>query len=152
MKPENIPARLKEYPNWVCHSKDKKPINPKTGRGAKANDPATWSDFETAVAYAEKHGYGVGFEFGQSPFAGVDIDGCIDSKGDASEKALAIVREFNSYTEYSPSGTGLHIIAEVDDDLHLSGGRNNSIPGMKGLEMYTELRYFTVTGEVFNYA
>ena len=46
----------------------------------------------------------------------------------------------NSYTELSPSGNGLHILA--------CGSIPHSVK-TAGFEMYNELRYFTVTGRVY---
>jgi hypothetical protein len=44
------------------------------------------------------------------PFVGGDIEGCRDPKtGAIHPLALAIVRAFNTYTEISPSGTGLKL-------------------------------------------
>ena len=72
-----IPEIMKTYPNWVCwkavpdpksHSGIKKiPINPKTERYAKSNDPQTWSDYDTARRVASKYN-GIGFMFERSPF------------------------------------------------------------------------------------
>jgi len=148
---DNIPAELKEYPNWVCYGEDKTPINPRTGKGAKANDPATWTDYETAKAAAEKHGWGIGFEFSGTPYAGVDLDDCFDDCGiSPTPEAQAIIDELDSYTEFSPSGNGIHIIVNVGD-LSIKGKKNSTgnIEGMKKLEMYTEDRYFTMTGKVY---
>ena len=82
---ENIPNELKSCPNWICWQAvpqprpddpdhiGKIPINPPTGGNARSNEPATWSDFDTAVRAAEPF-TGIGFMFGNSPFFGVDID------------------------------------------------------------------------------
>jgi len=60
--------------------------------------------------------------------------------GDFTNEAIAIVNAINSYTEISPSGTGLHIIAKGT----LPAGRRRK----GGIEAYSEARYFTVTGNV----
>lgn len=59
-----IPAELTDLPQWVCWryenrngKRTKPPIDPKSNDKlvyAKSNDPATWSDFATAVAAAER--------------------------------------------------------------------------------------------------
>ena len=56
---EKIPAELKAAPNWVCwrllpdaeRGKPRKvPYDPRSGKTAASNDPATWCDFDTAAA------------------------------------------------------------------------------------------------------
>ena len=54
--------------------------------------------------------------------------------------ALEIVRRFDSYAEWSPSGTGIHIIGRG----RLPGGGRNDQEA--GLEIYDRGRFFTVTG------
>lgn len=150
-----LPAQLEELKplkQWVCYQAvwdekkqkySKIPKNPATGYGAKANDPSTWATYADAIqAAAARQFTGVGFEFA-SGYMGVDLDGVIDEAGQLSEFAAAIVRELDSYTEYSPSGTGLHILLKTT--LGSVGSRNDDI----GLEMYNNGRFFTVTGKVY---
>jgi hypothetical protein len=73
---------------------------------------------------------------------GVDLDKAIDSDGNIKAWAADIVRTLNSYTEISPSGTGLHIW--VRGGLP-HGGRQKRIEDGR-LEVYEKARYFTVTG------
>ena len=68
---------------------------------------------------------------------GVDLDDCYDEDGRLSDMAAQVVTMLNSYTERSPSGRGLHILA--------CGTIPHSVK-QPGFEMYNELRYFTVTG------
>lgn len=147
---DNIPQQLREYPNWVCYKLIDKgeskltkiPYDPKTGRPAKANDPKTWRTFDQALEAAKnpKCKYdGIGFEFSkEDPFCGVDLDSCVEN-GVILPWAKEIIDKLNSYTEYSPSGTGVHIIVEA------------VLPGQlcrKGhVEMYDHGRFFTMTGK-----
>lgn len=57
---------------------------------------------------------GVGIEIPYG-LAVIDLDHCINVTGDLNDVAKEIVERFNSYTEFSPSGTGLHIITAIDD-------------------------------------
>ena len=67
----NIPQEMKQVKQWVCRN-GKIPINPYTGKGAKSNDPNTWSDYETAVKAMQEKGYdGIGFELGNG-YIGID--------------------------------------------------------------------------------
>ena len=115
-----VPDELKTLRNWVCYRLEERsgetkptkiPYNPITGDPAKANDPSTWEDFETCVAAVERNQYdGIGFEFAP-PHVGVDLDHCRDAEtGEIEDWAQETINHFNSYTETSPSGTGLHII------------------------------------------
>lgn len=149
---KNVPIELQQEKAWVCwravwdekkQKNDKIPIDPKTGRNAKSNDPNTWADYKTAVIVGKKNNFaGIGFMFSNNNYFGVDIDNCIDSDGKCSEMAKDILSTIKSYTEKSPSGKGLHIIAK--GKLPKGGRRNKN-----GLEMYDQGRFFTVTGEVF---
>jgi hypothetical protein len=145
---DEIPQELKDTPNWVCWSytqrggkKTKVPYMPETGTPAKANDPSTWTSFNSAVACMDRYD-GVGFQFSNSPFVGIDIDHCIDANGAVSDDARKIVVHIMSYAEISPSGMGLHIIARADV-TDGNGCRKGPV------EVYPQGRYFTVTGRVF---
>lgn len=158
----NIPASLKGLKQWVGFmmipneekgKPDKVPINPYTLWGARSNDPSTWSDYQTAAESVGKPAAcyvrrgegrikvegtvtGIGFEFDNGVF-GVDLDGVVNG-GKLSPEALDIISTLDSYTEYSPSGTGVHILCRGT----IPNGRNR-----KGqVEMYSTGRYFTVTG------
>ena len=135
-----IPEELRSPPQWVVHRDDKVPHNPKTGEWAKAGVPETWGTFEEAVAALKSGKYdGIGFEFSEEDdFCGVDLDHCIREDGTLEPWAEEIVRRLNSYTEFSPSGEGLHII--LRGKVPEGGNRHDNV------EMYSERRYFTVTG------
>ena len=160
---------LKKLPHWVAWEmrvdKDKSgrltkpPIDPRTGKGAKADDAQTWGTYEEAltraITNARKQGlqvgqnHGVGFELGVEPcgIAGIDLDHVIQEDGTLKPFALDIVRTMDSYTELSPSGRGLHILFKLTVPLSEIGSRNKNVE--LGLEMYDHRRYLTVTGEVF---
>ena len=121
----------------------KEPINPLTGHGAMANDRNTWGTMQEALDAIDKfQGDGIGVELG-SGLCGIDIDHCIDDQGQISERAREIIALMDSYTEISPSGTGLHILftGKIPD-----GSRRKD-----GLEMFAEGRYFTVTGNLYEF-
>ena len=137
----NIPEELKLLPQWVCR-KGKIPFNPVTGAPAKAGQPATWASFEDASKAFNAGGYdGIGFEFNNNGVAGIDLDHVISNDGSLSEEAVEIVAMLDSYTEYSPSGKGLHIF--VKGDIPVDGRKKGFI------EMYKAKRYFTMTGNVY---
>lgn len=154
MNYNHVPAELKRLAQWVCFrlvprengKKAKIPIDPKTRREAKANDPATWATFEEATAAAELYSFpGVGIEFANGIF-GVDLDNVIDEAGNISADAREIVDALDSYTELSPSGRGLHILCLGSIP---KGGNRAKLPGGGEIEMYDNGRYFTVTGKPY---
>lgn len=151
-----IPQELKGYKNWVCwqaypdpksHSGiSKKPINPKTGGFAMPNNSDTWSDFETAVRQSGKYS-GIGFMFSNSPFFGVDLDDMPQDiedyqNGGADNIISEFVNTLQSYTEFSQSKTGVHIICKGT----LPEGRRKAKNDSGGFEMYEKGRFFVVTG------
>ncbi len=143
----NIPDELKNYPNWVCYQLEdigkpklnKVPYNPKTGNKASCADPKTWGTFEQVIkAYQTGIYNGIGFEFSKNdPYCGIDLDSCVKD-GKILPWAQKIIDQFNSYTEYSPSGTGIHIIIKAKK------------PGKRckkgDIEIYDHHRYLTITG------
>jgi archaellum biogenesis ATPase FlaH len=143
---ELIPAELKAVPNWVMFRLEhrvnqlkpaKVPYQP-SGDHAKANDPTTWNTFETCLQVVGKFD-GIGFEFAP-PYIGVDLDKCRDPEtGELEEWAQDVIAHFDSYTELSPSGTGVHILCE---GTLPPGGRR-----IGRIEMYDKSRFFTMTGE-----
>src|SRR5215217_7637988 len=91
----------------------KVPYSPFTGGKASTADPETWASYSEAVEAYREQGYdGIGFVFSKDdPFCGVDLDGCLDPQTEEIESwAQEIIRELNSYTEVSPSGTGVHVL------------------------------------------
>lgn len=146
MSYEQIPQELKALRQWVCYGAPdrplKMPFNPETGQPAKAGDPSTWTTFEAAWGGIIVQGYqGIGFEFAAGGgIVGIDSDHCLNKETmELNPKVAEWVQAFNSYTEISPSGEGLHILCK---------GRLPSETGKRrgGVEMYDQGRYFTMTG------
>ncbi|KAA6454390.1 phage/plasmid primase, P4 family [Bacillus cereus] len=151
----NIPIELRNLPQWVLWRKEKRDGKPTkvpyqiNSKMAQANNRNTWSSFEIVVEKYKQGGYdGIGFVFSKDdPFVGVDVDKCVVD-GDLSELAQEIMNTVPSYTEYSPSGKGIHIIAKGKIPLRGpgTGKKNPSI----GLEIYRHGRYFTFTANSIN--
>src|SRR5690625_8565 len=118
--PDNIPAELKEIPRWCLWRYE---LNSKrdrwtkvpyqvNGRNASTNDPATFVSFD-AVQSAFQSGQwdGIGFLVGAG-IAGVDVDDCRDPEtGELTPAARNLVATLDTYTEASPSGTGIRCFA-----------------------------------------
>jgi hypothetical protein len=137
---------LRQWVVWCSeerHGKPTKiPYSPATGQRASSTNPQSWASYQQAVRACKEHGYdGIGFVFtAEDELCGVDLDGCLDPKtGGLEDWARQIVEELDSYTEISPSGTGVHILIRAT----LPEGRNR-----KGrFEAYDRGRYFTVSGK-----
>lgn len=146
---ESIPAELRDLRQWVGWrlvavpgrtKPTKQPLNPRDGALASTSDPATWATFDEACGCLGADGIGFVFTTGDD-YVGVDLDHCRDAaSGEVEPWALRIVGQLSSYSEISPSGTGIHVI--VSGALP-TGGRK-----LANIEMYSEGRYFTVTGQV----
>lgn len=141
-----FPQSLKEDRRWVCFDAQKHPIDPATGAERKAQRPRN-------IGHA---GSGAGHCL---PLRSARRGGCCWDRGSAalistiagtlppgslSEMAAQIIDQMQTYTEASPSGTGVHL---------LFWGKKPDGPCRKssiGLEMYDGGRYFTVTGNALN--
>jgi primase-polymerase (primpol)-like protein len=154
----DFPGELKHVDQWVCwryiergdDKSGKLPINPNNGEPADVTDPAcfqphclacihhNYGTVEEYGKYTESPTDGLGFVFTtDDSYVGIDLDDCVDMLG-IDPWALRIIDEVDSYTEYSPSGTGLHII--------LKGVLPSGNVRRGNVEMYECDRYFTVTG------
>lgn len=110
------------------------------------NNSDTWSDFETAVRESAKYS-GIGFMFSNSPFFGVDLDDMPNDiqdyqNGGTDNIISEFVNTLQSYTEFSQSKTGVHIICKGT----LPEGRRKAKNDSGGFEMYENGRFFVVTG------
>jgi putative DNA primase/helicase len=118
-------------------------------RGHRANPArkADYADWQLALEHlADYDGIGVGVF---DRLSMIDIDRCVFQDGSLSEMAEDIVSLMDSYTEISPSGTGLRIIfyADAEDYDRDRFYINNQ---SKGLEVYVAdvtKKYCTVTGK-----
>jgi primase-polymerase (primpol)-like protein len=148
--PSAIPAALRDLPQWVAWRPElrpgkskpaKVPINPHTGRTAKVTDSRTWGTFDRAAALAhEQQLAGIGYVFAaEDPYCGIDLDRCIDpASGRLDPWAEEIVADLMTYTEVSPSGSGVKLVLRG----RLPEGRRR-----RGkVELYDRGRYFALTG------
>ncbi|MED2185365.1 phage/plasmid primase, P4 family [Bacillus wiedmannii] len=146
-----IPAELKALPQWILwkfetrNGKQTKVPCQVTGEMAQANNRRTWSTFATAVKFYLEGDYdGIGFVFSrQDNYIGIDIDKCV-VEGKTNAFATGIIDTLDSYTEFSPSEKGIHIIIKGSLPQSVLGtGRKNT---KHGLEIYSYGRFFTFTG------
>ena len=153
----NIPQELKDLKQWVLWQYQSRGPGEKltkvpyqvrawnTGRKpAKTNDPNTWGYFESAYNIIQNEDTrgeysGLGFVFSsEDNYVGVDIDHVNDVTGMFNFDALQDINKLSSYSEYSPSGTGAHVIVKGTKPPERCRSGN--------WEMYQAGRYFTFTG------
>ena len=151
--PQAIPEELRRLPNWVCwryeqrDGRDTKvPYSPHGGK-AKANDPRTWADFDHALSAAQRLGMsGIGFQFTNTDCTGVDLDWKTYPEDGLPPEAEEIITTLDSYSELTPSGKGAHIIllGKLPDGTRKRVKLSEHVE----LEVYSEGRFLTVTGDV----
>jgi putative DNA primase/helicase len=148
---EGVLLELQDLPQWVVwraeleDGKPKKvPYNPQYYHlshiqpRASVKIPKSWGTLDQALtALTSGHYSGLGFMI-TPPLVMIDLDHSFDRTTHTitDPNAQEIVQSLNSYTELSPSGTGLHILTY------------GQLPG-KGIhptiEMYGQERFTTIT-------
>ena len=138
---------------------------PRTGAKAKCDTPSTWGSREAAAASRLDGVAVVLSNLGDITLAGIDLDTCRDPHTCAVEPwAQEVVDRFSTYTEVSPSRTGLKLFftianADMPPIKTLSAEGGHSPNGRKftngyggehppAIEVYTSGRFFTVTNEL----
>lgn len=156
---ESLPKEIIQkglFCGWKLTDRGKVPYNLRTGELAKANDKTTFASYIEVLTSYENWvkkdtngkligGFGLGIFNGISA---VDIDHCVDENGEPNEMAQDIIDFFQSYTELSPSGTGIRILfktnlKDFDSSQYYINKRDI------GLEIYIEgvtSKFVTITG------
>src|ERR1017187_2244626 len=141
-----IPTSLKAKRIWLPFKTSPRPAggvnkipHSRQGRPAKYTDPSTWLSFEEALHQARKPSYGgIGIVLSEATgIMGIDFDHCIVD-GVLDPEVEGWVAKLNTYTELSFSGEGLHSLAY--GKLPWKANRSGKV------EMYTDARFFVVTG------
>lgn len=142
---------LTKLPIWVCWKWEtrkgkptKVPYQP-GGSLAESDNPQTWAGYGDVLRAVNKFD-GIGFCLLGQDLPAFDLDGCRDREtGEVKPIAMGLVERCRSYTEVTPSGTGLRIIGRG------TGGRiQKKYPLGDGvtIEPYRNTeRYITVTGD-----
>lgn len=131
-------TELQNQKRWVLH-KRKVPHQP-NGRKAMPNNPDTWHTYAECMAAVSQFD-GIGLALGNGVW-GCDIDRCCDADtGKFLPESRAVVIELDTYGEYSPSGTGCHVLG-----LGKLPGPGIKKPfGAGALEIKSDGFYFTFT-------
>jgi hypothetical protein len=124
------------------------------GQPASSVDPSTWATLDE-LAGAEGFA-GVGIILNGDGLGGIDLDNCRDvDTGEIAPWAMEIIRDFGSYAEVSPSGTGVKILA-LGAPEKLPGTRwyppeaKATARGMPHAEVFVGSRYFTLTRDILD--
>lgn len=163
-----VPALLKSLPNWIWWRLEKSKDGADTkvpyvagnwNRHASSTDPSTWTTFDEAVKGAVlSSAQGIGFVIHgisvEKKIVGFDLDGCRNPEtGEITDWAGKLVHALDSYTEFTPSGTGIRIwvIGELPNgarvfNLSLAAGFGDKVK----IEVFDHARYFTVTGQIYD--
>lgn len=153
--PAAIPADLraaKRWAPWRAKWNEKKQKYDKIPHradrpeyGLSTRRPEKWFTFEQALAaYRASNGAlaGIGYVMtGGAGLVAADLDHCVEN-GVPNEWAAEVIAKLDSYTEISPSGTGLRVMLSGDI-------ANDWVNHEVGIEMYggNEARFLTITGE-----
>lgn len=160
-----IPQALLERKQWLVWRLEKDAKHPEkkkllkvpyyTDGGRRYGDQGTERDRRRLAVHAAAMkaapaegvalgGGGIGFAFLPGDgLIGIDLDNMIDpGTGEISPRALEIIRDCDSYTEYSPSGKGMHIFVLGETET----SKSNKV----GVEMFCGRQYFTVTGKHYS--
>jgi predicted P-loop ATPase len=138
LEPDAKTGKLTKQPHIVGDVKD---------RRASSTNAETWSTFEATLAGLSNgfSHHGVGFIFDKDDaLVFFDLDHVRNPiSGEIAPWAAALVEEMASYTEISPSGTGLHTYALGS----FSGpGKRVEFSDGSAVELYCKGRYSCVTG------
>lgn len=146
MNYQNIPFEMRQYRQWVLwkfeevNGKNTKVPYSTSGLLASVNNPQSWTSFDNVLANVHNYN-GIGFVLTQNdPYSFIDLDHT-DNKTEFEKQQQIYANFIETYAELSPSGKGLHIIAKG----RLQQGRRRG-----SVEMYSNQRFMTMTGNVYN--
>lgn len=137
---ERLPDELRYVPKWCVAAPDKSPYTT-SGHRASVTDPSNWSDWYSASLTAAQWGNGAGIGFVLSEddcFTCIDLDVKDNTPPEQLERFWKIVQAFDSYTERSRSGKGLHVWIK---------GKVGTGCRRDGVEVYSQQRFMICTGD-----
>ena len=143
---DEIPPTLAALDRWVAWRwatvngrPTKVPVDQATGHIGDATAPVIWRGIDATLSYCRGHDTGTAFVImARDGLIGIDLDKCMYEDGALTEDAATIAAELGTYAEVSPSGTGIKIVAR--------GTKPGTRCRAGGVEMYSDVRMFTITG------
>ena len=74
------------------------------------------------------------------PYCILDFDKCVEEDGTVDNRVAKLIDEIGSYTEISPSRTGVHIVIKANIPKNARD---------KFVELYASKRFMTFTGQAY---
>lgn len=174
-----IPQTLRDTPHWIHWRPEMRGGKPTkvpyiaaavSKDRAATNKPKTWAKFERAhelwkIQAIQGGRASMGFVFASDdPFCGIDLDSCLDPSGVLAPWAVEILDSLKdvAYAEVSPSKTGIKLFVRASvkrgfnrkvDPITgepLTKQAKHATGKQAGIEIYSERRYFAVTGERYS--
>ncbi|MCC7388309.1 MAG: hypothetical protein IT431_06035 [Phycisphaerales bacterium] len=153
-----LPPELRAFErflHWRYEWRDgdwaKVPFDPRSGARIDPTNPENLVSYLLAADLYTRHAgacAGIGFSFdADEGICGIDLDDCVDEQGSVSPEAQRLLRNFDSYAEYSPSGTGVKIFVRGRKP-EWARCTSTALDGIGKIEVYDQKRYFTLTGRV----
>lgn len=138
-----IPEELRQRPQWCVAGDDKRPYILNQERNglvpAKVNH-AVFMTFEWAASVAHQTGNHIGYIITPNdPYCCIDLDVKDHTTQEEMQYYISLVDAFQSYSEFSRSGKGMHIWLRGQIGM---GAR------LGGLEVYSQNRFIICTGRV----
>lgn len=151
-----LPIELRRRPQWCyTYPGDSEPLRRKAPRKkgntlASDTSPSDWMSFEEACAYAEQVNGDIGYVLTEDDeFTCIDLDVKdatthpskpeVWTKQEDFDRYWRICQTFDSYTELSRSGKGLHIWLQ---------GKIGQGCRRDGVEVYSQERFIICTGHI----
>ena len=157
---DTAPAELKALHQWVLLKEELRNGKPTKipyqvdGNRAKANDPNTWTDYQTVCNHRNRFS-DIGFVFSKDdPYCGIYIHNCINTTGwhgNYSRWATPFISSGLAPVAYEEPSSSRNAIkfwtrAKLPDWMN-RGKRMPLLPAPSEIEIYHYGRHFTVTGK-----
>jgi P4 family phage/plasmid primase-like protien len=151
-KAPQFPQELKALNRWIVRTADKRPFSPYEGDEnlgtINPHDEQYQAGYNCAMGALDQLTMfsGAGFVFNYADgYTGTDFDHCVNPETlEIRADVREIIEKMDSYAEFSPSRSGVHVITKGWQFPIGAGGEQGTKVG--NAEMYSGKRYFTVTG------
>ena len=140
-----VPESLRERDQWIV-TKDKAPIRPSNGW----NLPENQLPMDVALRLSKQFIGELAYVFqADDPFVVVDLDDVVpEGSSRITQEAERIIQELHTYTEWSRSGEGLHLIAVGERSLER--GEKGALDDVGEIEIYDRDQFVVLTGNRSN--
>lgn len=144
-----VPQSMKNAKRWILWRLEdgkKKPYSANYDGLASSTNANTWAYYDKALKKLEYSDYnGLGFVFAEGDgLVFIDLDNCVNEAGELTDFAESIINLFpDTYTEYSQSEQGLHIVAKGTIPRNYKSEK---------IEIYSNRRYMACTGNAYTVA